>query len=62
MKNFFLKFRKSESGAISVDWVVLTATVVGLSGASALLIGDGVESLSGTIGEGVESQPVGVTN
>ncbi|NSX56000.1 hypothetical protein [Parasulfitobacter algicola] len=28
MRKLFKEFRKSEDGAITVDWVVLTATVV----------------------------------
>lgn len=30
MLNFIKKFRKDEDGAVTVDWVVLTAAVVGL--------------------------------
>lgn len=30
MIKLFKKFRKDESGAVTVDWVVLTAAVVGL--------------------------------
>lgn len=28
---FFSKFRRDEDGAVTVDWVVLTAVVVGLA-------------------------------
>lgn len=31
MMNFLNKFRKDETGAVTVDWVVLTAAVVGLA-------------------------------
>ncbi|MCM2560618.1 hypothetical protein M8756_03895 [Lutimaribacter sp. EGI FJ00015] len=31
MMNFFKNFRKDEDGAVTVDWVVLTAAVVGLA-------------------------------
>ena len=31
MKKFMNKFRKDENGAVTVDWVVLTAAVVGLA-------------------------------
>ncbi len=31
MKNLFKAFSNNESGAVTVDWVVLTAAVVGLS-------------------------------
>ncbi len=30
MKNFFKSFKSDETGAVTVDWVVLTATLVGL--------------------------------
>ncbi|MCV3272867.1 hypothetical protein [Roseobacter sinensis] len=36
MLNAFQKFKKDEAGAVTVDWVVLTAAVVGL--ATALVI------------------------
>ncbi|SMP26228.1 hypothetical protein [Shimia sagamensis] len=31
MINFIKNFRKDEAGAVTVDWVVLTAAVVGLA-------------------------------
>lgn len=31
MINFIKHFRKDEDGAVTVDWVVLTAAVVGLA-------------------------------
>ena len=31
MMNFIKNFRKDEDGAVTVDWVVLTAAVVGLA-------------------------------
>ena len=31
MMNLINKFRKDEAGAVTVDWVVLTAAVVGLA-------------------------------
>ena len=30
MTNFFKRFAQDESGAVTVDWVVLTAAIVGL--------------------------------
>lgn len=30
MLNFFKKFSQDEAGAVTVDWVVLTAAIVGL--------------------------------
>lgn len=36
-------FAKSESGAVTVDWVVLTAAMVGLGMATLMLVSNGVE-------------------
>ncbi len=38
MINFIKNFRKDEDGAVTVDWVVLTAAVVGLAVAAYSLI------------------------
>ena len=42
-------FAKSESGAVTVDWVVLTAAIVGLGLAVMAVVSGGVENLSGDI-------------
>ena len=42
-------FAKSESGAVTVDWVVLTAALVGLGLAVMAVVSGGVEDLSGEI-------------
>lgn len=34
MIKFFKNFRKDDSGAVTVDWVVLTAAVAALAGAA----------------------------
>ena len=39
-------FAKSESGAVTVDWVVLTAAIVGLGLAVMAVVSGGVENLS----------------
>ncbi len=43
IKNF-IKFVKSEDGAVTVDWVVLTAVIVGLAGAVVVTIQGGTET------------------
>jgi len=54
IKSLFLK----EDGAITVDWVVLTAAIVGLSaGAGAAILG-ATETLSGNIETEVSSVAV----
>ena len=42
-------FKNDESGAVTVDWVVLTAAIVGLGIAVLAAVSDGVENLSGDI-------------
>ena len=38
----FTKFANDESGAVTVDWVVLTAAIVGIAIAVIALISDGI--------------------
>ncbi|WP_147125690.1 Flp family type IVb pilin [Shimia ponticola] len=49
MMNFLNKFRKDEDGAVTVDWVVLTAAIVGLGIAILATVTDGVEDLASEI-------------
>ena len=46
MKKFFNAYRKDEDGAVTVDWVVLTAAVVGLAVAAYQSIEDGASELT----------------
>jgi Flp pilus assembly pilin Flp len=46
MINFFKNFSKDESGAVTVDWVVLTAAVVGLAVAAYSSIETGATGLT----------------
>ncbi len=46
MTKLFNKFRKDESGAVTVDWVVLTAAVVALAGAAYGSIQSGSSTLT----------------
>ena len=58
MIKFIKKFRKEEDGAVTVDWVVLTAAVVGLGVAGVATVQTGVEGLAGTISTGVSTKTV----
>ncbi|MEL6549292.1 MAG: hypothetical protein AAFQ54_03510 [Pseudomonadota bacterium] len=49
MMNFFNKFRRDEDGAVTVDWVVLTAAIVGLGIAVLTTVSDGVGVISNDI-------------
>ncbi|MGC3936337.1 Flp family type IVb pilin [Roseobacter sp. EG26] len=46
MMKFIKNFRKDEDGAVTVDWVVLTAAVVGLAIAAYQSIEDGATDLT----------------
>lgn len=59
MIKFIKKFRKEEEGAVTVDWVVLTAAVVGLGVAGVATVSGGVNSLASKIESGVTNQTVG---
>ena len=48
MINFIKNFRNDEDGAVTVDWVVLTAAVVALSAVGVNLIQGGTETLAAT--------------
>lgn len=49
MTKLFKKFRESEYGAVTVDWVVLTAAVVALAGAAYTAIGNNTKTLSDAV-------------
>ncbi|WP_420586443.1 Flp family type IVb pilin [Ruegeria sp.] len=49
MIKFIKNFRKDEDGAVTVDWVVLTAAIVGLAAVAYTQVGDGVDDLAGDI-------------
>ncbi|MEM1234451.1 MAG: hypothetical protein AAGH70_10015 [Pseudomonadota bacterium] len=49
MMNFFNKFRRDEDGAVTVDWVVLTAAIVGLGIAILATVSGGVGDLADAI-------------
>ena len=49
MLNFINTFRADEDGAVTVDWVVLTAAVVGLGIAVLTAVSNGAETMAGNI-------------
>lgn len=55
MMNFIKNFRNDENGAVTVDWVVLTAAVVGLAIAAFSLIDTGVTNLSTGLAADIEA-------
>ncbi len=49
--NYMTSFKNDESGAVTVDWVVLTAAIVGIAIAVVTLVSGGVEDASGGIND-----------
>ncbi len=48
-------YMRDEDGAVTVDWVVLTAALVGLGVAMITVIGDGAMSTSSSVGNRLSS-------
>lgn len=46
MRKLFKKIRNDEDGAVTVDWVMLTAAIVGIGGVSIAAVTTGVSTLS----------------
>ena len=55
------EFTASESGAVTVDWVVLTAAIVGLGIAVVASVRSGVGTLGSNIERSLTSTPIGAT-
>lgn len=60
MIKFIKNFRKDENGAVTVDWVVLTAAVVGLAVAAYSTIETQTNQLAADIGATIDTQNVAV--
>jgi Flp pilus assembly pilin Flp len=59
MTTLIKNFVASEDGAVTVDWVVLTAAVVGLALAAVAAVRGGVSTLAGNIKTAVSGTAVG---
>jgi len=55
MKKFLNAFVKDEDGAVTVDWVVLTAAIVGIALAVVAVIKTSLEGAASDIAAGVTS-------
>ncbi len=51
--NIFKSFKNDESGAVTVDWVVLTGAVVGLGIIIANTMGGSITTAAGNVGADV---------
>ena len=58
MTNFFKRFAQDESGAVTVDWVVLTAAIVGM----AVLVLNGVAGGVQNVAENISTDMAGQLN
>ena len=58
MTAYIKNFAKSESGAVTVDWVVLTAAIVGLGLAVMAVVSGGVSDLSTNISGQLSGQTI----
>ena len=59
--NIVKNFKSDESGAVTVDWVVLTAAIVGLGLAVMSSVGSGVTTLGSSISTEVGTRELGYT-
>lgn len=55
MTKFINAFLNDEDGAVTVDWVVLTAAIVGLGVAGIASVQGGITGLAGEIGSAVNN-------
>ena len=60
--NLFKAFESDESGAVTVDWVVLTAAIVGLGMIVITSVGTGVTGLADRIKDDVSGTGSPYTN
>jgi Flp pilus assembly pilin Flp len=56
------RFLAREDGAVTVDWVVLTAAVIGMGMLMLIPVATGTESLSEVVGGSIADVPVGYQN
>ena len=62
MTKLFKNFRNDEEGAVTVDWVVLTAAIVGLGIAVLTAVSGGVNQLGTRIASELSTLSLGVGN
>lgn len=58
MLNYIKNFKNDEDGAVTVDWVVLTAAIVGLGIAVLASVGQGTTGLANTISSQLSAQTI----
>ncbi len=58
----FKNFKNDESGAVTVDWVVLTAALVLVGGTVLTAVSGGMENLAGDIATQLSTQSLGTSS
>ena len=58
MLKFIKNFRNDEDGAVTVDWVVLTAAIVGLGIAVLTSVGGGTKALGNKISSSLSAATI----
>ena len=59
LRKLFKNFKNDESGAVTVDWVVLTAAIVGLGMVVMKIVGGGIEGLGNDIADDLGNRASG---
>lgn len=59
MHKYVKKFLQCESGAVTVDWVVLTAAIVGMALGVVAQLNNGTTNVSSNISNSIANQTVG---
>ena len=59
LRKLFKNFKSDESGAVTVDWVVLTAAIVGLGLVVMKTVGLGIETLGKKVQTDLSGQASG---
>ncbi len=62
LRKLFKTFKSDESGAVTVDWVVLTAAIVGLGMVVMKIVGGGIEGLGNDIVTDLSTRASGYEN
>ena len=60
--NIFKTFKNDESGAVTVDWVVLTAAIVGLGMVVMTTVGGGITGLGDKVVTDLNGREAGYGN
>ncbi|MCF6445005.1 Flp family type IVb pilin [Nereida sp. MMG025] len=60
MPTQFKKFFRSEDGAITIDWVVITAAIAGMAIGILLVMGSSTEKLASDVSAEMQTRPLGM--